>query len=297
MKKITPFLWFDNQTEDAINFYVSAFSSASGENNSKALTLRRYGEAGPGQKGTVITGSFLLYGEELMALNGGPIFKLSPSISFFVNCSAEDEINKLWEKLSEGGTSLMELDKYPFSKRYGWVQDKFGVSWQLNLAGRSQKIAPLLWFNDQAEKAMQYYTSIFSSLNAKNISDIISLERFVPGEGGPVGKVKHAVFSLNGQEFMAMDCNKEPFSLAISLFVNCETQKEVDELWEKLSAGGEKSQCGWLKDKFGVSWQIVPTVLGKLLGDPDPVKSQKVMKEMLKMNKLDIDALKRAYEN
>jgi predicted 3-demethylubiquinone-9 3-methyltransferase (glyoxalase superfamily) len=154
-----------------------------------------------------------------------------------------------------------------------------------------QKITPFLWFDDQAEEAMNFYVSIFKN------SKILSVNRY--GEAGPrpKGKVMTATFQLNGQEFMALNGGPEyHFTEAISFFVNCETQAEVDELWDKLSAGGEKGQCGWLKDKFGLSWQIVPTALGQLLGDPDPQKSQRVMQAMLKMTKIDIAALRRVYE-
>jgi predicted 3-demethylubiquinone-9 3-methyltransferase (glyoxalase superfamily) len=154
-----------------------------------------------------------------------------------------------------------------------------------------QKITPFLWFNDQAEEAVTFYTSIFKN------SKIGTVSRYGDVGPGKKGKVMSATFQLGGQEFMAL--NGGPvfsFSPAISFFVNCESQEEVDEYWEKLSAGGEKQQCGWLKDKFGVSWQIVPIVLGELLNDRNVQKSQKVMQAMLKMEKLDIQGLKLAYE-
>jgi predicted 3-demethylubiquinone-9 3-methyltransferase (glyoxalase superfamily) len=154
-----------------------------------------------------------------------------------------------------------------------------------------QKITPFLWFNGQAEEAMNFYTSIFRN------SKIGSIARCGDAGPGPKGSVMTATFQLDGQEFMAL--NGGPlfsFSPAISFFVNCETQEEVDELWEKLSAGGEKSRCGWLKDKFGVSWQIIPTALGKLMNDKDPEKSRRVMQAMLQMDKIDIKTLEKAYE-
>ena len=155
-----------------------------------------------------------------------------------------------------------------------------------------QKIVPFLWFDDQAEEAMKFYTTIFK--NSK-IGNITRMGDEVPG---PKGKVVTASFQLAGQEFMALNGGPVEgfkFNESISFFVNCETQSEVDELWEKLSAGGEEGQCGWLKDKFGVSWQIVPTVLGELLGDKDPEKAQRVTHAMLQMKKLDIEVLKQAY--
>ena len=154
-----------------------------------------------------------------------------------------------------------------------------------------QKIRPFLWFDDKAEEAVRFYTSIFKN------SEIGSISRYGEEGPGPKGTVMSATFQLEGQEFMALNGGPQfTFSPAISFFVNCETQEEVDELWEKLSEGGEIEQCGWLKDKYGVSWQIVPSVLGELLQDKDPEKSRRVMNAMLQMGKLDIDGLKRAYE-
>jgi len=158
-----------------------------------------------------------------------------------------------------------------------------------------QKITPFLWFDDQAEDAVNFYISIFKN------SKIVSVARYGE-EGAKVsgrlqGTVMTVTFQLDGQEFIALNGGPHfTFSPAISFFVSCETQEELDELWDKLSEGGEIEQCGWLKDKYGVSWQIVPTVLGELLNDPDPVKSKRVMKAMLQMNKIDIAKLKQAYE-
>jgi predicted 3-demethylubiquinone-9 3-methyltransferase (glyoxalase superfamily) len=154
-----------------------------------------------------------------------------------------------------------------------------------------QKITPFLWFDGKAEEAMNFYTSIFKN------SKVVNIMRYGEAGPGPKGTVMVATFQLDGQEFTAL--NGGPmftFSPAISFFVNCEMQEEVDELWEKLSEGGEKQRCGWLKDRYGVSWQIVPTVLGKLLQDKDPEKSKRVMNAMLQMNKIDIKSLKQAYE-
>lgn len=154
-----------------------------------------------------------------------------------------------------------------------------------------QKITPFLWFDDKAEEAMKFYVSIFKN------SKVGKVTRYGDAGPGPKGSVMSVTFELNGQEFYAL--NGGPvfkFNQAISFFVNCETQAEIDEFWEKLSAGGRKDQCGWLQDKYGLSWQIVPSILGKLLGDPDPVKSNRVMEAMMKMHKLDIAKLKQAHE-
>jgi predicted 3-demethylubiquinone-9 3-methyltransferase (glyoxalase superfamily) len=301
MQKIDPFLWFDNQAEEAVNYYISAFSSvfntAGRDKKSNILNTSRYGDAGPGPAGGVMIQTFQLIGHEIIALNGGPNkdFIFNKSISFFVNCKTDEEINKLFQVLSFGGEILMPLDKYPFSEKFVWFNDMQNISWQLNKAEYEPKITPLLWFEDKAEEAMNYYCSVFSGIVGKG-TGIKHISRFGENENGPIGKVKHATFTINGQEFMAMDSNKERFSPAISFLVNCETQKEVDVLWEKLSKGGQTSQCGWLTDQFGVTWQIFPIILGKLMSDPDKEKSQRVMKAMLKMTKLESEVLKKAYE-
>ena len=252
MQKISPFLWFDGQAEEAANFYTSIFK------NSKIQSV------------SPMSASFALARLEFIALNGGPQFKFTPAISFFVKCKTKREIEELWRKLCVGGTALMELAQYPFSEKFGWVQDQFGLSWQLNLTGRAQSTTPFLMFvgkqHGKAEEAMNFYVSLFKD------SKVISIERYGAGEEESEGTVKHATFSLNGCEFMAADSGREhPFTFteAISLFVRCKTQPETDYFWERLSLDGAKSRCGWLKDKFGVSWQIVPSILGDMLNDED----------------------------
>ena len=154
-----------------------------------------------------------------------------------------------------------------------------------------QKITPFLWFDGKAEEAMNFYASIFKN------SQIGSITRYGEEGPGPAGTVMTATFQLDGQEFIALNGGPQfKFTEAISFSVNCEMQEEVDELWEKLSQGGEQQQCGWLKDKFGLSWQINPTALGEMLGDKDPEKAGRVMKAMLQMKKIDIKILKQAYE-
>jgi predicted 3-demethylubiquinone-9 3-methyltransferase (glyoxalase superfamily) len=154
-----------------------------------------------------------------------------------------------------------------------------------------QKITPFLWFNDNAEEAIHFYTSIFKN------SKIVSISRYGEAGPGPEGTVMSATFELEGQEFMALNGGPHfTFTPAISLFVNCETQEEVDDLWEKFSEGGKSQNCGWIKDKYGLSWQIIPSALGEMLNDKDAEKSKKAMEAMLKMDKIDIKALKQAYE-
>jgi predicted 3-demethylubiquinone-9 3-methyltransferase (glyoxalase superfamily) len=295
MKNITPCLWFDSQAEEAVNFFVSIFG------NSRIGGIARYGEAGAQAsgkpKGTVMTVEFELEGQQFMALNGGPYFTFSPAVSFFVSNGSAEEIDDLWKKLSAGGKTLMELGKYPFGEKYGWLIDRFGVSWQFFLEDRPQKIAPALMFigkqQGKAEEAIHFYVSLFKN------SGITMMARYEPGTDGPEGEVVHAKFTLDGQDFIAFDSHVQhdfTFTPAISFIANCETQQEVDELWAKLSEDGATEQCGWLKDKYGVSWQIVPTVLGEMMQDKDTGKSERVMKAMLKMVKPDIKILKQAYE-
>lgn len=157
-------------------------------------------------------------------------------------------------------------------------------------ATKEQRIIPFLWFDGRAEEAMNFYVSIFKN------SRVVSVSRYGEAGPGPKGTVMSAIFELEGQRFHALNGGPQfKFTPAISFFVTCETQREVDNLWQKLSAGGTEDQCGWLKDKFGLSWQIIPSVLGKLLGDKDAKKANRVMQAMLKMKKIDIEQLERAY--
>jgi predicted 3-demethylubiquinone-9 3-methyltransferase (glyoxalase superfamily) len=295
MQKIIPYLWFDTQAEEAVNFYVSRF------NNSRIGHAARYdkasAEASGRPAGSVMTVAFELEGQQFVALNGGPVFAFSPAVSFFVSCETEQEVDGLYAGLSAGGEVLMPLGDYGFSRKFGWINDRYGVSWQFNLAPRPQKITPFLLFvrevSGKAEEAMKRYVSLIEN------SRITNIVHYNPGEEEPEGTVKHATFTLGGSEFMAMDSNREhPFTFtpAISFLVNCMSQEEVDRLWERFSDGGEKQPCGWVRDRYGVSWQIIPTVLGELLGDKDPVKAGRVMKAMLEMQKIDIAKLKKAYE-
>lgn len=297
MQKITPFLWFDNNAEAAVNYYTSIFE------NSKILKVLRYDEASANAAGrpvgSVLTVSFQLDGEKFTALNGGPHFKLNPSISFFVYCGSEEKINLLYNKLSNGGTALMPIGKYDWSPKYAWVIDKFGLSWQLDVdkINNPQKILPaLLFVNDKVLKvkeAISFYSSVFPQ------SKIIMESPYDKSLGLPDDALLFAQFKLTDYLFNAMSGQGEhkfDFNEAFSFVVNCNDQNEVDYYWNKLTYdGGMESQCGWLKDKYGVSWQIVPTRLIELLGDPNPAKAQNVMTAMLQMKKLNIAELEKAY--
>lgn len=295
MQKTIPNLWFDDQAEEAAKFYTSVF------NNSKIGSITRYDAAAAkasGQpEGSAMTVEFSIEGYGFLGLNGGPVFKPNPSISFIVSCLSQEKVDERWERLSEGGTVLMPLDSYPFSERYGWIQDRYGVSWQLILPqpegdARPAIVPSLLFVGDkcgQAEEAINFYTAIFEN------SEVGSINRYGPSEGPDKEEyIMYADFKLLGQWFAAMDSaldHKFNFSEAVSFIINCETQEEVDYYWGKLSAVEEAEQCGWLKDKFGVSWQVVPAALPDMLGDPDPEKAGRAMEAMLGMKKIDIGKL------
>jgi predicted 3-demethylubiquinone-9 3-methyltransferase (glyoxalase superfamily) len=242
-----------------------------------------------------------LSGQEFTLLSAGPLFKFNPSVSFLVACQTKDEVDALWEKLSEGGAALMELGEYPFSEKYGWTQDKYGLSWQVMFMGErqiKQKITPTLMFVGEvcgkAEEAINLYASLF---NNANVGDILRYGR--GEEPDKEGTVKHAAFTLLGQEFAAMDSARShnfTFNEAISLMVHCDTQAEIDYYWGKLTADPKAEQCGWLKDKYGLSWQIVPRVMDEMFKEKDEKKIARVTAAFLNMKKFDIDALKRAYE-
>lgn len=298
MQKITSNLWFDGDAEDAVNQYTSIFD------NSKIGTISRYDEASAEASGqpvdSVMTVSFELEGESFIALNGGPQFSFTPAILFIVNCPTTDEVDELWAQLSVGGEELMPLGSYPFSDRYGWTEDEYGVSWQLIHADyiSERTIVPSLMFVGercgQAEEAIDFYTSVFED------SAVGDIAHYGPDqEPDEEGTIKSADFTLCGQRFAAMDSAQEhdfDFTEAISFIVDCADQTEVDYYWEELTAdGGEEGQCAWLTDKYGVSWQIVPNVLPELLQDEDAEKAKRVTEMMLQMRKIDIEALEEAY--
>lgn len=276
--KLYPCLWFDGKGKEAAEFYCSIFE------NSKITA------------DTPIVVIFELCGKKFMGLNGGPMFTITPAISMFVTCANDAEIEKYWNRLSEGGTAMMPLDKYPWAEKYGWIKDKFGMTWQLMIADVSQtgqKINTAFLFTNKqfgnAKKAIDFYTSVFPGSKKHH------QELYTTGEPAPEGYLKFGHFTLNGELFSAMDgpgSHDFNFSEGLSLVVECKDQEEIDYYWEKLTAGGSESQCGWLKDKFGVSWQIVPAVLGKLMSAPE--KAQRVMQVVMKSKKFNIEELENA---
>lgn len=311
-QKIIPCLWFDNETEEAFSFYVSAFSKISGDGITGTISLQRYEEGmeTPGIEnmlGKVLTGIFDLKGYRFMALDGGPMFRINPSVSFMLNFdpsqikNAEDELRFLWTKFSDGGKVMMELKEYPFSNLYGWIQDKYGVSWQLFLTNPEGDprpfIIPSLLFsgnmNGKAEEAVNFYTTVFKNSHKG------TMEYYPAGMAADKeGNVMYCDFVLENQWFAAMDSGLSdfPFNEAISFVVNCDGQSEVDLYWEKLSHVPESEVCGWLKDKYGFSWQIVPEKMNELLSDPDKEKVHRVLNRMLQMKKIEISELENAYE-
>ncbi|MDP3882361.1 MAG: VOC family protein [Nanoarchaeota archaeon] len=291
MQKIIPHLWFDKEAVEAAKFYTSIFQ------NSKINSITKIRDTPSGDCDFVV---FDLSGFKFMALSGGPLFKFNPSISILVFYDTKEEVDQMHSKLSKGGKDLMPLDSYPFSDRYAWVQDKYGLSWQLMFSSEpiKQKITPFLMFTQErsgkSEEAINFYASVFH--NSK-IGDIM---RFEAGEEpNQPGTIKFAQFTLEDQNFAAMDGGRVhdfTFNEAVSLLVDCDTQEEIDYYWSKLSADPESEQCGWLKDKYGVSWQINPKLVGEMLQDKDLEKVKRVTQALLKMKKFDIAELKKAYE-
>jgi len=299
MQKIIPHLWFDKEAREAAEFYTSTFP------DSKVAHISTLHNTPSGDCDIV---SFELWGYRLMGISAGPLFKFNPSISLMVNFDpaqdqgAKTRIDKLWEKLSAGGNTLMPLDKYPFSERYGWVQDRYGLSWQLILTNPEGEKRPMiipffLFVGDvygRAEEASDFYLSIFKRSKRGAIA------RYGAGQApDKEGAVMFTDFMLEDQWFAAMESaheHKFKFNEAISLMVNCDTQEEIDYYWQKLSAVPEAEQCGWLKDKFGVSWQIVPTEMDKMMRDGSPDQIAHVTQAFLKMKKFDLAELRKAYQ-
>lgn len=276
-KSIYPCLWFDGQAEEAAKWYCSIFSNSSITENT-SMVVR-----------------FELDGFRVMALNGGPKFKINPSISLFVYCTSQEETERIYNALIAEGSAMMPLDKYPWSEKYGWLKDKFGMTWQISVVdqeGTPSSIKPCLLFTStqfgKAEEAITTYRKIFPS------SALDLLLHYAEGDPN-AGKVLYSEFRLNNYPIIAMDGPGEhryTFSEGVSLVVECETQDEIDHYWNRLTEGGQESMCGWLKDRFGISWQIVPSILSTLMSDPE--KGPRVIQAFLQMKKFVIAALLKA---
>ena len=283
---IFPCLWFNENGREAAEFYIETFGGEITADTQMVINLN-------------------LFGQKLMLLNGGPQFEKNASVSFMVLCETEKEVEKYWKNLSQDGIILMDLGEYPWSKKYGWVRDQFGVTWQVYLGEKQgdQKIVPTLMFihenNGKAEKAMELYTSIFPNSKIGNIL------KYVDGVGNEsheiAENIQHADFEIDGYTFFCMDNSYDhqfDFTEGISIVVMTENQEETDHYWNSLTKnGGRESMCGWLKDEFGFSWQIVPKKLLELMNDPNREKSIKVITAMMQMKKIIIADLEQGYNS
>jgi predicted 3-demethylubiquinone-9 3-methyltransferase (glyoxalase superfamily) len=295
MHTITPHLWFDKEAKEAADFYVSLLP------DSRVTNVTTLHDTPSGDCDVV---SFQLAGQPFMAISAGPMFKFNPSVSFHIKCATVEEVDAVWAKLSPGGTALMELGEYPFSKRFGWIADRYGLSWQVIHTSDpiTQRIVPALLFVGpvvgQAEQAIEFYSSVFAGSGGPGASKVGSVTRYGKGEEPDrEGTVKFASFQLLGLELAAMDsAHKHEFAFneAISFLVPCDTQEEIDYLWGKMSADPKAEQCGWLKDKFGLSWQISSYEMDKIMESGDQAKVDRVTQAFLPMKKIDIAELKRA---
>ena len=271
-----PCLWFDGKAKAAAEFYSSIFPDSKIVSTNPIVTM------------------WELYGQKFMGLDGGPMYQPNPSISFFITCESNEEADMIWNQLSQDAKIMMPLNKYDWSEYYGFLQDKFGVSWQIykgKYSDVNQKIVPCFLFTDKmfgkANEAVQFYTSVFT--NSKIEGVLFYNENEMPQKE----IVKHSQFILEDNVYMAMDGAGEHhygFNEATSFVINCDTQEQIDYFWNSFTQnGGTESNCGWCKDKFGVSWQIVPSMLGSLMSDP--ARSQNVMAAFMKMKKFDIETL------
>ncbi len=298
MQTITPHLWYDTQAKQAAEFYTSVFPE------SRITNVTTIHDTPSGDCDIV---SFELWGYAIQSISAGPLFKFNPSISFMVNFDpaqdkdAKTRIDEVWNKLAEGGQALMPLDKYPFSERFGWIQDRYGLSWQLMLTNPAGEVRPhiipaLMFVGDvygKAEEASDFYISVFKNSKRGAITHY--------GQGAEPDKEGATMFTdfmLAGEWFMAMDSAYEhgfAFNEAISFMVPCDTQAEIDYYWSKLSAVPEAEQCGWLKDKYGVSWQITATAMNEMMGKGTPEQIDRVTQAFLPMKKFDIAKLEAAF--
>jgi predicted 3-demethylubiquinone-9 3-methyltransferase (glyoxalase superfamily) len=291
MHKITPHRWLEKEAKAAADLYTSIF---------KDSRIRSTTTLHNTPSGTVDLLTIQLLGQEFRLINAGPLFKFTPAVSFLVACNTKNEVDALWNELSKDGSALMELGEYPFSERYGWTQDRYGLSWQVMFMGDreiEQKITPTLMFAGEqcgkAEEAINFYSSVFDDAKVGHVLRYGKNE-----EPDREGTIKHAGVALEGESFAVMDSARAhnfTFNEAISFMVHCRTQEEIDYFWAKLSADRKAEQCGWLKDKFGLSWQIVPTVMDEMMNDKDETKLARVTEAFLKMKKFDIAKLKEVY--
>jgi len=293
-QKIVPNLWFDDNALQAAEFYVTTFE------HSKILHNTVIPDTPSGDAQSV---TFELDGIVLSAISGGPFFTFNPSISFYVFCDTKEEVDRLWKKMNQNATILMELMEYPFMKYFGWIQDQFGLSWQICLdesrGKEKQKIVPCLLFSSEvagnAQKALDFYQKIFTSFKFHK-HEYYDSEELIQKQP----HVKYAEFEICNFTMVVMDHIMEAdfsFNEAISFMISCENQEELDLYWEALSYDVQAEQCGWLKDQFGLSWQIIPKDFGDIMSYAAPEKMEKLTKAFLKMKKLDMKKLKEIAES
>lgn len=251
--------------------------------------------------GVVQTRSIYIYGTQMDLMTAGPYLPFNPTVSFIINCDTPEEANGLWAKITAEGKELMPFATYDFASKFGWAQDRYGVSWQiLCIDGPrpTEKITSTLMFCGdvcgRAREAMDFYTSVFKNSHIDYVSEYDGSEP-VDDERA---RTKHAGFTLDGVRFAVLDSGKKSpltFNQAISFVVNCSDQAEVDYYWDKLTEGGKEVQCGWLNDKFGVPWQIVPTRMTTMLSTGTPEQIVRVTEAFMKMVKFDIQTLEDAF--
>lgn len=287
VKKIIPHLWFDKEAKEAALFYAGVFPDSS---YLDSIII----ENTPSGNSEIVR--FSLSGIDFEAISAGPYFKFNPSINLLVHCNTESELKSIWKELKEGGMEHMPLGEYPFSKLYSWVQDKYGLNWQLLLNDQgsyAQKIVPSLMFSKdvcgRAQEAIEFYRSVFNDSNLNIIS------YYNEGEA-PNSKAIINYSSMNIQcfEINLMDNAMEAdftFNEAFSIIIRCKDQEEIDYYWSRLSAVPDAEACGWLKDKFGVSWQVVPDNMDDILFGGSKEEIERVTEAFLRMKKFDLDAL------
>jgi predicted 3-demethylubiquinone-9 3-methyltransferase (glyoxalase superfamily) len=293
MLPIKPHLWFDQEVKEAAEFYTALMPNS-------AINYVNQIHTPSGDCDLV---EFTFAGQSFLGINGGPGLKINPSISFMIHFDTTEGIDGVWNKLTEGGKIMMPLDKYPFSERYGWVADKYGISWQLMVrnpdGAEKSVIVPSLMFTEpmagKADEAIDFYCSIFKDGKRGTTSPR-------PEDMGPdkAGTLMYADFYIDRTWLAAMD-SAHPhgfaFNEAVSLLIPCETQEEIDYYWSALSTDGQPGQCGWLKDKYGVSWQVASTVMLDALKNGSREQIDRVVQAFMAMKKVDMAALQQAYHN
>ncbi len=290
MQKIIPHLWYDKEAIEAAKWYVELFE------DSKIIHTGILNDTPSGDAQTV---DFQLAGMRFSAISAGPYFSFNPSISLMVACSCSEEVDMLYSSLSAGGIELMPLGEYPFSKRYAWIQDKYGLSWQIMLVEdmkEHQRIRPTLLFSEgvcgRAEEALNYYLSVFDG-SSKGY-----LNYYQAGEAmDHRAKINYSELNIRGNQIIAMDHGQGgdfTFNEAFSFMIPCADQAEIDYFWDKLSFVPEAEQCGWVKDQFGLSWQIVPENMEDIMANGTQEEMKRITVAFLKMKKLDIAALEKA---